>query len=177
MSLSWCNEALVWSYPASGGFPLRHRMSPEVRKLFHALTCLHCPAKEMAREGRGRDAARATEGCDTCLLEQLALIWAAQRSQLFMQIKGQRQAGMWLQAILVRTSPGALVQASDSQFVFLHELSGQALAGKKKSLPWELTQLGSRCNFFCGSGSSVAKSNLWIIIYKSSQILNCLLSI
>lgn len=78
-----------------------------------------------------------------------------------MQIKGQWQAGMWLQAILVRTSPGALVQASDSQFVFLHELSGQALAGKKKSLPWELTQLGSRCNFFfCGSGSSVAKSNL-----------------
>lgn len=65
-----------------------------------------------------------------------------------MQIKGQWQAGMWLQAILVRTSPGALVQASDSQFVFLHELSGQALAGKKKSLPWELTQLGSRCNFF-----------------------------
>lgn len=49
--------------------------------------------------------------------------------------------------------------------VFLHELSGQALAGKKKSLPWELTQLGARCNF-CGLGSSVAKSNLWIIIYK-----------
>lgn len=49
-----------------------------------------------------------------------------------MQIKGQWQAGMWLQAILVRTSPGALVQASDSQLVFLHELSGQALAGKKK---------------------------------------------
>lgn len=47
---------------------------------------------------------------------------------------------MWLQAILVRTSPGALIPASDSQFVFLHELSGQALAeikhvGKNKSLP------------------------------------------
>lgn len=36
---------------------------------------------------------------------------------------------------------------------------------KKKSLPWELTQLGARCNF-CGLRSSVAKSNLWIIIYK-----------
>jgi len=45
-----------------------------------------------------------------------------------MQIKGQWQAGMWLQAILVRTSPGALIQASDSQFVFLQEPSGQALA-------------------------------------------------
>lgn len=87
-----------------------------------------------------------------------------------MQIKGQWQAGMWPRAILVRTSPGALIRTSDSQFVFLHELSGQALAeikhvGKKNSLPWELTQLGARCNF-CGSGSSVAKSNLWIIIYK-----------
>lgn len=36
---------------------------------------------------------------------------------------------------------------------------------EKKSLPWELTQLGARCNF-CGSGSSVAKSNLRIIFYK-----------
>lgn len=87
-----------------------------------------------------------------------------------MQIKGQWQAGMWLQAILVSTSPKALIQASDSQFVFLHKLFRPSFGWDKtswgkNSLPWELTQLGARCNF-CGSGSSVAKSNLWIIIYK-----------
>lgn len=49
----------------------------------------------------------------------------------------------------------------------------------KKSLPRELMPLGTSCSF-CGSGSSVAKSNLWIIIYKrqpnSELFAQCLVS-
>lgn len=107
-------------------------MYPEVRKLSHVPPVFIAQQRRWHEREEAKRCSLSREGCDTCLLKQLALIWAAQRSRLFMQIKGQWQAGMWLQAILVRTSPGALVQASDSQFVFLHELSGQALAGKKK---------------------------------------------
>lgn len=102
------------------GGPLEPRMPTEASKGIRA------------NGQRNGDTACAGWGCDTWLLEQLALIWAAQRSQLFMQIKGQWQAGMRLRAILVRAAPRVLMSASGSQFVFKHRLSGQALAEIKR---------------------------------------------
>lgn len=93
-----------------------------------------------------------------------------------MQIKGQWQAGMWLQAILVSVLPRALIQASESQFVFLHELLGQDLAEIKhvwKNISAMRVNIVRSQMQLYGSGSCVAKSNLRIIIYKREP--NCAL--